>query len=101
MRRSDRQNAAHPSSVPEVPPNGGEASTKWIRIEDEIPRGEALLAKGTRLYVGILVRNEADGSDPGVFMDPISCDQLPYPSHWTYLPEPPSAAMQDDLSGSE
>lgn len=58
----------------------------WRAISEGLPADPALIFAEGVYYLAVLV--EGDG-DP-VFMDLHSWDLLPWPSHWTDLPPPPT-----------
>ncbi|WP_114951458.1 hypothetical protein [Sphingosinicella terrae] len=61
-------------------------SLLWISTEACLPIGEVLVVAGGHFAVAVLVRDENDPLDGGVFMNS-SCDFVPWPSHWMPLAE--------------
>ncbi|WP_165357615.1 DUF551 domain-containing protein [Sphingosinicella sp. CPCC 101087] len=72
---------------------------QWTSINDSQPSEEVLIFTKGGCRIAVLVKDPADNSDVGDFMDPKSGDLLPWPTHWMPLPSPPSSLMilNDDV----
>ena len=59
---------------------------QWKAVSEGLPRGPALILVDGACYVAVLV---GTAQEPA-FMELHTSDLLPWPSHWTELPPPPT-----------